>query len=301
MSYLDLFASTAATFSGLQRKIVDADYVVLGVPFDATSTYRSGSRFAPLAIREASLNIETYSFRAGVDLGELRLHDAGDLHVTGDIDETLGRVERVTEEVLKSGKTPVLIGGEHTVTLGAVRGLHKDFAVLCFDAHLDLRDKYMGQPVCHATVMRRIKETVKPSKIIEVGTHAACKEEVEYAKEQGVTYVTSHQIMKAGLEEAAKEISGILTECPQVYLTVDMDVLDPAFAPAVQNPEPEGLSTNTLLDLLSKVCSRRVVAFDVVEVTPHYDAGITAIQAAKTIFEILSNIHKDKKGSSNIT
>jgi agmatinase len=300
MSYLNFFTSKTAVFSGLQRNFVDADYVVVGVPFDATSTYRSGSRFAPLAIRESSLNIETYSFRTGIDLRELKLHDTGDLHVTGNIDETMRRLKLVTGEVVKKGKTPVLIGGEHTITLGAMRGMLKDSVVLCFDAHLDLRDTYLDHNVCHATVMRRINEAVKPSKIIEVGTHAVCKEEIEYAKEQGVTYITSHKIMKVGVKEVAKEINNILADY-RVYLTVDLDVLDPAFAPAVQNPEPEGLSTHTLLDLLSKVCSDRVAAFDVVEVTPHYDSGITAIQAAKIIFEILSHIQKDGKTSSNTT
>ncbi|MCW4020014.1 MAG: agmatinase [Candidatus Bathyarchaeota archaeon] len=299
MSNLELFASPTVVFSGLQRELVQADYVVIGVPLDVTSTYRAGSRFAPLAVREASLNIETYSFRAGVALEELKIHDVGDLHITGDIDETLKRIELVTEETLKNGKTPVLIGGEHTITLGAVKGIRNGFAVLCFDAHLDLRDEYVGQKVCHATVMRRINEAIKPLKIIEVGTRAVCKEEIKYAKEQGVTYMTSHQILQDGVEKAAKEINSLLADCNRAYLTIDMDILDPAFAPAVQNPEPEGLSTHVLLDLLSKTCNRRVVGFDMVEVSPHYDTGATAIQAAKIMFEILSYVHMDRKGNSN--
>jgi len=297
MSYLDLFTSPTVTFGGFQQEFEAADYIIMGVPFDGTSTYRSGSRFAPLAIREASLNIETYSFRAGVDLEELKIHDAGDLHVTGKIDETLKRVELVTGEILENGKTPILLGGEHTITLGAAKALHEDFALLCFDAHLDLRNEYMNQRVCHATVMRRINETVKPSRLVEAGIHAACKEEIEYAEEQKIVYITSQRIMQGGIEEAANEINSFLADSERVYLTVDMDVLDPASAPAVQNPEPEGLSTHVLLDLLSRICDRRIIGLDVVEVTPHYDTGVTAIQAAKILFEILSYIHKGKKRS----
>jgi len=295
---LNLYTSTTATFGGLQSEFADADYVMIGVPFDITSTFRSGSRFAPLAIREASLNIEAYSFRAGMDQEELNLHDAGNLHVTGDAEETLRRLSLVAGEVLNSGKTPVFLGGEHTLSLGAVRGIDKDLAVLSFDAHLDLRDEYIGQKVCHATVMRRISEIIKPSMLVEVGTRAVCKEEVEYAEDQGIVHITPYRIVQIGVEETAREINAHLAGRDRVYLTVDMDVLDPAFAPAVQNPEPEGLPTTMLLDLLFKVCDNRVVAFDVVEVTPHYDSGVTAIQAAKVIFEILSYLQRGRMAAS---
>jgi len=295
MSHLDLFMSATKTFGGLQKELADADYIIVGVPFDATSTYRSGSRFAPHAIREASLNIETYSFRTGIDLEELKLHDAGDLHVTGDADETLKRLKLVTNELISRGKTPVFLGGEHTITLGAVEGIGGDLALVCFDAHLDLRNEYMSQTVCHATVMRRVSEMARLSRIVEVGIRAACKEEIEYAEDKKIDYITSYQIMQAGVEKTANKIDALLAGCDRVYLTVDMDVLDPAFAPAVQNPEPEGLSIHILLNLLTELCDRRIVAFDLVEVAPHYDSGTTAIQAAKIIFEILSHIHRKQE------
>jgi len=297
MTYPDLYTSAGATFGGFRTGYKDSDYVAIGVPFDATSTYRPGSRFAPLAIREASLNTETYSFRAEIDLEDLKIHDAGDLHVTGDADETLRRLQLVTEETLNDRKTPFLIGGEHTISFGAVKGIHGGLAVLSFDAHLDLRNEYMGQKVCHATFMRRIAETVNPLKIVEVGTRAVCREELEYARDNDIAYLTSQKILRVGADKAAEEINGLLDGCDRIYLTVDMDVLDPASAPAVQNPEPDGLSAHELLNLLSETCGRRVVAFDVAEVAPHYDMGVTAIQAAKTIFEILSCIHRDRHGS----
>jgi len=266
--------------------------VILGVPFDVTSTYRTGARFAPTAIREASLNIETYSFRASIDIEDLKLHDLGDLHVTGDAVETLKREEQVVKELIDAKKISVLIGGEHTITLGAARAMGKNVAILDFDAHLDTRNEYMNQTLSHTTFMRRINEQIKPTEIVEIGTRAVCKEELSYAKKAGISFFTSQQIRKDGAEQTAKKIKKLLDDAKKIYLTVDLDVLDPAFAPAVQNPEPDGLCPHHLYDLVTKVCDKRTLAFDVVEAAPPYDNGVTAIQAAKTIFEALCYIEK---------
>jgi len=295
MSYRELYVSPPWVFSGYQKTFEEADNVILGVPFDVTSTYRTGARFAPAAIREASLNIETYSFRVGVDVEDLKLHDLGDLHVTGDVVETLRRVEQVVEELLDARKVPVLIGGEHTITLGAVRAVGKGAVILDFDAHLDLRNEYMNQTISHTTFMRRINEQVKPKKIIEIGTRAVCKEELDYAKKAGIDFITVQQIRKEGTEKTVERIQRLLGNIKKIYLTIDMDVLDPAFAPAVQNPEPDGLCTCMFYEILGEVCDKHVVAFDVVEAAPHYDSGITAIQAAKTMFETLCYIDKSRK------
>jgi agmatinase len=295
MSYRELYVSPTLVFSGFQKTFEEADYVVLGVPFDVTSTYRTGARFAPTAIREASLNIETYSFSSGVDVEDLSLHDLGDLHVTSDTDETLKRLEQVMKELLKAGKIPVLIGGEHTITLGATRAVGKNCAVISFDAHLDLRNEYMNLKTSHTTFMRRINEQVHPRKIVEIGTRAVCKEELDYAKKAGVNYITVQQIRNNGVEKAIQKIEKLLTGIKQTYLTIDMDVLDPGFVPAVQNPEPDGLCPRMFYELLNALCDKRVVAFDVVEVAPHYDNGITAIQAAKVLFEVLCRMEKIRK------
>ena len=295
MSYRELFVSPSPVFTGSQQTFEEAKYVVLGVPFDVTSTYRSGAKFAPLAIRDASLNLESYSFRTGVDVEDLKIHDLGDLHVAGDVELTLGRLALVAKDLFDASKVPVFIGGEHTITLGVARSLDENVAVVSFDAHLDLRDNYLGLSVSHTTFMRRIKEDVKPSKILEIGTRAVCREELDYAKEAGIDYVTSHQIRKDDVKKTAKTIKDILECYEKVYLTIDMDVLDPAFVPAVPNPEPEGLDTSTLLDLLEVVCDRRVVGFDVVEVAPHYDQGVTVTQATKVIFEVLGFLERAQK------
>ncbi len=295
MSYRELFVSPSPVFTGNQQSFEAAEYLILGVPFDVTSTYRSGARFAPLAIREASLNIEGYSFRTGMDIEDLKIHDLGDLHVAGDVELTLGRLALVAQDLFDAKKVPVFIGGEHTITLGVMRSLDENVALVSFDAHLDLRDDYLGLTLSHTTFMRRIKETVNPSKILEIGTRAVCKEELDYAKKSGIDYLTANQIRKDGTEKTVETIDDLLEGYEKIYITIDLDVLEPAFAPAVQNPEPEGLDTPTLLDLLEAVCDSRVVGFDLVEVAPHYDRGLTATQAAKTIFEVLCCLEKARK------
>lgn len=295
MSNFELYVSPAV-FGGCLRPLEEADYVIIGVPFDATSTYRTGARFAPQSIREASLNIETYSFRAELDLEDLKLHDLGDLHVSGNTGQTLERLEHTLKDLLEMKKTPVLLGGEHTITLGAMRAVGgKSTAVISLDAHMDLRSQFMDLTTSHTTFMRRVHEEVCPMKIVEVGIRAVCREELEYAKDTGIEFFTMKQIQDDGVESTIEAVKKTLKGCERTYLTIDMDVLDPAFASAVQNPEPEGMSMQTLLDLVSCLCDNRLVGLDLVEVTPPYDNGTTAIQAAKIIFEALCQIERARK------
>lgn len=292
----ELFVSQPNVFSGVQKDYDKADYAVLGVPFDATSTYRSGARFGPNAIRQASLNIETYSFRTGLDVENLRLHDLGDLHVSTDTRKTLNILELVIRDIVKT-KVPVTIGGEHTITLGIAKGFGSKIpktAVVSFDAHLDLRNEFLGLKLSHTTFMRRINEETKPAKIIEVGTRSVCKEELAYAKKAGIEFLTTQQIRKEGSQQVAERLKEKLAECEHIYLSIDMDVLDPAYVPAVQNPEADGLEMHVLLDILESICDTRVMGFDVLEITPSYDQGITAIQTAKVIFEVLCNLQKSR-------
>ncbi|MGB9675587.1 MAG: agmatinase [Candidatus Bathyarchaeales archaeon] len=298
MGKRELFTSQSNVFSGFQKSFEEAEYVVFGVPFDVTSTYRTGARFGPAAIRQASLNIETYSFRAGVDVEDLRIHDLGDLHVSADTKETLKRTTEVAAEIFDAGKVPVAIGGEHTITFGVFAGLGgkaQKMALVSFDAHLDLRNEFMGLKLSHTTFMRRINEELKPAQIFEVGTRAVCKEELAYARKAKIEFFTAQQIRSEGAQAIAEKLREKLAEFKGVYLSVDMDVLDPAYAPAVQNPEPDGIEMHALLDVLGGICDKRVVGFDVVEVAPNYDQGVSAIQAAKVIFEMLCYLEKSRK------
>ena len=299
MSDLELVISQSNIFGGIQKPYEKAKYMVFGVPFDVTSTYRTGSRFGPNAIRQASQNIETYSFRAGIDAEDLPLHDLGDLHVSTSPKRTVNMLKPVVADILAAGKMPVAVGGEHTVTLGILKGLGakaRGTAVVSFDAHLDVRKEFLGLTLSHTTFMRVIAEEVKPAKIVEVGTRAMCKEELAYAKEAGIDFFTSQLIRKEGAARIIQRLKEEHAQYENLYLTIDMDVLDPAFAPAVQNPEPDGLEIHTLLDILCALCDKRVVGFDVVEITPIYDQGISAIVAAKVLFEVLCQLEKARKG-----
>jgi agmatinase len=298
MSHLELFVSQSNVFSGIQKPFEKANYVIFGVPFDATSTYRIGARFGPNAIRQASLNIETYSFRTRIDVEDLRLHDLGDLHVSTDLKKTIEMLKLVVGDIVAAGKKPVAIGGEHTITLGILKGLGakaQKTALVSFDAHLDLRKEFLGVKLSHATFMHWINEEVKPAKIIEVGTRAVCKEELAYAKKSGIDFFTSQRIRKEGTGQITQRLREKLAPYEDIYLSIDMDVLDPAYALAVQNPEPEGIETHTLIDILCALCDNRVVGFDVMEVAPNYDQGTSAINAAKVIFEMLCQLEKARK------
>jgi len=299
MSYLELYVSPPCCFSGFETEFTKARFVVLGVPFDGTSTFRAGSRFAPQAIREASLNVETHSFRTGLDVEDLLICDRGDLAVLTDADETLGRIERVTRELSSKQKIPVLLGGEHTIALGAVRAFDASVGVVSFDAHMDLRDEYMGARISHATVMRRVAENIGSSHVVEVGVRAACKEELEFAEREGLTYFTSGMVQANGSDVIAG-LRKLVGSWERVYLSIDIDVLDPAYAPGVGNPEPEGLSTTDLLDLIAEVCDRRAQAIDLSEVAPHYDTGQTAVQASKVLFEALCCLQSSLAGARKL-
>jgi agmatinase len=295
MSYLELYTSQLNMFIGSQQSFEEAKYVIFGVPFDATSTYRTGARFGPVAIRQASLNVETYSFRSDVDVEDVAIHDAGDMHTNTNAEETVEMCRRVVQDILEAKKVPIAIGGEHTLTLGMVKGLGdlaKKTAVVSFDAHMDVRSEFMGATLSHTTFMQLIHEQVHPAKIIEVGTRAVCQEERAYAKKANIDFMPTLQILKEGTQKTLTDLKAKLEPFENVYVTVDMDVLDPAFAPAVQNPEPAGIDTNTLLDLICGLCDKRVVGFDVVEIAPMYDQGISAAAAAKVIFEMLAQLEK---------
>ncbi|MEM3615820.1 MAG: agmatinase [Candidatus Methanomethylicia archaeon] len=284
-------------FNGRQFSIEEAEFILFGVPFDATSTYRTGSRYAPQAIRCASINIETYSFRTLMDALDLKIHDAGDLPQTSNTEEIIERISEVISEIVEDGKIPIMIGGEHTITYGAVKAL-KNISTIIFDAHMDLRDEYpMGVKISHATVSRRIGEVLGVEKLLIMGVRATCKEEIEYAKKIGLIFKTSMEMIE---KEVCEYIGKISNE--RLWISIDMDVLDPSIAPGVANPEPEGINLSKLLDTLEKLVSNnRVIGFDIVEVTPAYDNGITSIVASKIIFELACMIKNSLRNSEYTT
>ncbi len=294
-SNLDFYVSMSMSFSGLAKTYADSQYVVIGVPYDVTSSYRSGSRFGPAALREASLNIETYSLRSETDLEDIKIADMGDMHVVSDPCEMVERVRLVVKDVIGAGKVPVLLGGEHLITLGAIKALPNDVALVDFDAHLDLREAYMGEEYSHATFMRRAIEIISPKNVFYVGIRAVSKDELQFSREHGLTFVDARGVRPLKSSQLAQSLKSRLAGFRKIYITVDADVLDPAYAPAVGNPEADGLSPDDVLTLLGEICDQRVVGMDLVEIAPHYDTGITSVLGARIIFEVICAIEKSRK------
>jgi len=292
---LTFHTSKIESFSGFSTPLDEARYVLIGVPFDHTSTFRAGSRFAPRAIREASFNIETFSLRTGVDIERVAIHDAGDLHVVDDVIETLRRLSLVSADIMASRKMPVFVGGEHTISLGIVRALPKSVGVVSLDAHGDLRDEYGGGKFSHATVLRRISEIVGTDGVFICGVRALCKEEAEFIEEHKIRHLTPWEMREQGIVKVTQRINEFADKFDHVYLTIDTDVLDPAFAPGVANPEFDGIAPQELIQIVSTVARKRMIGFDLVEVCPGYDTGATAVAAARIIFEVIAEAEKARK------
>jgi agmatinase len=270
----------------------DADILLFGAPLDRTASYRGGSRFAPTAIREASQYMESYSVRTGLDWDDLKLVDIGDI-LEAEVEPAVENIRRVVESIRGMGKLPAMLGGEHTITLGALRAIKPD-AVVVFDAHLDLRDELFEERLCHATYLRRAHEE-QGFKLVVVAARALSAEEIEYANEHSITVVTAQDIKHFGAQQTLEMIRDALKGAESIYLSVDMDAVDPAEAPAVGNPSPEGITVTQTLDLITGIVDNRLVGFDLNEVSPSYDSGLTATQAAYIVLETLYTQTKTKR------
>lgn len=269
-------------FLGTQR-VSRPQAAIIGVPYEATQSYRRGAARGPEAIRAASWSLETYSPELDRDLeAHLAVADLGDLPVEGlDPPEMLEAVALAVAS-LDAGTVPVLLGGDHTLTLGAVRALrarHPDLMVVQVDAHADLRDAYEGNRLSHACVMRRVWEVVGDRRIVQVGIRSGTREEFAFAQAH-----CRWSLRALALPDTVKHE---LRQVP-VYLTLDLDVLDPAFAPGVGNPEPGGPSFQDLWEALRDLGRLKVVGLDLVELAPSLDpSGVSAVVAAKLLREIL--------------
>ena len=276
----------------------EARYVLIGAPMDLTSSFRSGSRFAPDAIRQASQYMETHSHRTGLDLDDISLCDAGNIMDLMEVPSSLQRIEEAVSLTRASGKVPVLLGGEHAITLGALRALRPDLVVY-FDAHLDLRDRLLGLDMSNGTFMRRAMEKLD-FRLVVVGGRALSREELDFANENAdrVMIIAAKDFMREGVGAAVESVEPWLASSASAYLSVDMDVIDPASAPAVGNPSPEGIGVTQTLDLIREIADERIMGFDLTEVTPHYDSGLTAIQAAHIVLETVYCLESGLRRSS---
>ena len=258
---------------------------IFGVPFDSTHSYKPGCRFGPDAIRDAFNNIEIFQPEFGVDLEAEAITDLGNTKHTVVAAEMLQMVKSVTSELKKQDRQIIILGGEHLITLGSFACFPKDTGYVVFDAHYDLRDQYADIKLSHAAYLRRIVEERGSENIVHVGARAFVKEELAFLKEHNIATVPDKEIRNGNGVKLLKDITSTFD---RVYLSVDLDVLDPAFAPGVGNPEAIGISSRELYDLIITLQNKKIVASDIVELNPTYDNGSTASIAAKMIVTIIA-------------
>lgn len=272
------------TFIACDSEYSEAETVLFGAGFDGTTSFRPGTRFAPEAIRSESFGIETYSPYQDKDMLDYAYFDSGDLELPfGDTEKVLADIQQRSKTILSDGKRPFMIGGEHLVTLGSVRAVKEKYGelyIIHFDAHADLRDDYLGQKLSHACVLRRCHELVGDGHIFQFGIRSGDREEFEFAKKHTVM----NKFSLDGLVGTVEKLRG-----KNVYLTVDMDVLDPSVFPGTGTPEAEGITFKELREAVTLVCSQlNIVGCDVNELSPHYDpTGVSTAVACKLIREIL--------------
>ncbi|MEM2869410.1 MAG: agmatinase [Thermoplasmata archaeon] len=276
-----------------------AGFVILGVPYDTTSSFRPGARFAPNAIREASWNFETYLPELGVDLTDIQIHDAGNLEEVGPPEELVEEVRRATEGILDGGSFPVLLGGEHSLTPGAVGAMKEkvDIGVIVLDAHMDFRNEYLRLRHSHACATRRCSELVGPEAVVPIGVRSVSREEMEdiNGRYRGrFKYIGAEEVRRGGIGPAVRKALRWVGR-RSIYLSLDMDALDPAYAPATGTPEPFGLTPWDVRDAI-RLLAPRLVGFDIVEISPGYDTGNTAALGARLVRELMAAVHGAREG-----
>ena len=277
-------------FIGCDSSFEEAGIVLYGAPFDSTTSFRPGARFGPSAIRHESFGLETYSPYQDRDLMDIQVFDSGDLELCfGSSEKALADIQDRAEEILKEGKMPLLLGGEHLVTLAAVRavaGRYPELHIIHFDAHADLRDDYLGAKLSHACVLRRCHEIVGDGHIHQFCIRSGEREEFQFASR----HTDFHPFTFDGLEETVRELKE--KQVP-VYFTIDLDCLDPSAFPGTGTPEAGGVSFLELLKAIRTVSQANLVGADVNELAPMLDAsGVSTATACKVLRELLLAIAK---------
>ena len=272
---------------GCRRPIRALHY--LGYPLDETTSFRPGTRFGPSSARDASYGLEEYSTRQQRVVLSQKYYDAGDLVLPlGNVKESLEIIEHASGEIISSNKKFLAVGGEHLITYPLVRSLasrYPDMLVIQFDAHIDFRSRYTGTEYSHATVMKRVVEFLGPGRVYQLGIRSGDKGELEEARRLSEVHFYS-------VLEPLKSILSRIGNKP-VYLTIDIDVVDPAFAPGTGTPEPGGITSGELLDALGLLAGKNMVSVDLVEVAPAYDGtGQTGLLAAAIVREALLLLDK---------
>lgn len=277
-------------FADARSTLDDSDFAIFGVPFDGTSSFRSGTAQAPERIREASHNFETFKFEHGEDMESIRYCDLGDLEEFENVDLMMQGVEAFSSDLVRKNKFPIALGGEHSISPAIVKSF-EDIGVISLDAHLDFRNEYEGEKNSHACSTRRISDSVGVEGVVPIGVRSMSKEESKDAEELGLRFISSYAFykdpnMKETVERALKWMGR-----EKIYLTLDMDVFDPAYAPGISNPEPFGLEPIEIKRCINHLADR-LVGFDVVEVSPPFDNGNTSALAARLVREVIMAVWK---------
>lgn len=273
------------TFIGCDAEYEDADIVIFGAPFDSTTSFRPGARFGSSAIRHESFGLEVYSPYQDREITDFPIFDSGDIELCfGSAESALRDIEERTDEILGGDKFPLMLGGEHLVTLGTVRAALKkypDMHLIQFDAHCDLRDDYLGARLSHAAVVRRCHDLMGDGKIHQFCIRSGEKAEFEYASK----HTDMHKFTFNGLQELVKNLRE--TNVP-VYLTIDLDCLDSGIFPGTGTPEAGGVSFNELLNAIIQVSKCNLIGADVNELAPMLDtSGMSTATACKVVRELL--------------
>ncbi len=285
-----MLSKNVETFIGCDAEYQDAQLIIFGAPFDSTTSYRPGTRYGSSAIRHESFGLETYSPYQDEDLTDYSIFDSGDLELCfGSSDAALSDIEERADIILNDNKLPLLIGGEHLVTLGAFKAALKkypDIHVIHFDAHTDLRDDYLGAKLSHACVIRRCHDLIGDGRIHQFCIRSGERDEFRFANE----HTDLHKFNFDGLSETMEAIG----DAP-VYFTIDLDCLDPSCFPGTGTPEAGGVTFTELLNAIEIVCRHNVVAADVNELSPQLDiSGASTALACKVVRELMLAILKNK-------
>ncbi len=284
MSYADLYLTNSP-------KIIsptdDSEPLatLFGVPFDSTHSYKPGCRFGPDAIRDAFNNIEIFMPEFGVDLEQSNVKDLGNLQHTVVAQNMIDMVRKTTTELKESSNQLIILGGEHSLTYGSYMSYPKDTGYVVFDAHYDLRDEFADTKLSHAAYLRRIVEERGSENIIHIGARAFVKEELEFLTENNIKTISDSDIRNGN---GPKLLEQMTDKFENLYVSIDLDVLDPAFAPGVGNPEAIGITSRELYDMVVALKNKKIKAADIVELNPMFDNGATASLAARMISIIIA-------------
>jgi len=258
---------------------------IFGIPFDSTHSYKPGCRFGPDAIRGAFNNIEIFHPELQVDLETANVEDLGNTNHTVVASEMIDMVRKITGELLQKNRQLFFLGGEHLITYGTYLSFPKNTGYVVFDAHYDLRDEYAGTKLSHASYLRRIVEERGSDNVIHVGARAFAKEELGFVKENNIKTISDSEIRQGRGPQILRDH---ISTFDKLYTSVDLDVLDPAFAPGVGNPEAAGITSRELFDMIYSLENKKVTGIDIVELNPTYDNGATASLAAKVMSTLIA-------------